>query len=349
MTYEEFINNILETRGRFACGEEYHERHHIIPKCIGGRNEEENLIDLFAREHFEAHRLLALENPDNNELTYAWSCMAHAKRDEQERYKLTASEYEEVRIAFSKSVSGENNPNYGKHLTEEIRKKMSDACKEKCTGKNHPMYGKHHTEETKQKISDANSGENNPFYGKHHTEETKKKLSDVLKGENHPLYGTHRSEETKNKISNSNKGKKLGENNPMYGKHLATEVKQKLSEAKKGENNPNYGKHASEEIRKKMSKSHKGENNSFYGKKHTEEAKRKMSESHAGKYNGEKNPRDRKVAQYDLDWNLIRVWDYIKQAGDELGISRANISSCCTGRQKTAGRYHWKYIDNKVQ
>ena len=64
MTYEEFINNILETRGRFACGDEYHERHHIVPKCMDGSNDEENLIDLFAREHFEAHRLLALENSD---------------------------------------------------------------------------------------------------------------------------------------------------------------------------------------------------------------------------------------------------------------------------------------------
>ena len=71
-TYEQFIQNILNTRGRFACGDEYHERHHIVPKCMDGGDEEENLIDLFAREHFEAHRLLALENPDNDKLVYAW-------------------------------------------------------------------------------------------------------------------------------------------------------------------------------------------------------------------------------------------------------------------------------------
>ena len=51
VTYEEFINNILESRGRFACGNEYHERHNIVPKSIGGTNDEENLIDLYAREH----------------------------------------------------------------------------------------------------------------------------------------------------------------------------------------------------------------------------------------------------------------------------------------------------------
>ena len=56
MTYIEFINDILNTRGRFACGDEYHERHHIIPKCMDGSNNEDNLIDLFAREHFVAHK-----------------------------------------------------------------------------------------------------------------------------------------------------------------------------------------------------------------------------------------------------------------------------------------------------
>ena len=80
-TYQEFIQNILNTRGRFGCGKEYHERHHIVPRCIGGTNDNNNLIDLYAREHFEAHRLLALENPNNNGLTYAWAMMSWVKRD----------------------------------------------------------------------------------------------------------------------------------------------------------------------------------------------------------------------------------------------------------------------------
>ena len=35
-TYKKFIQNILDTRGRFACGEVYHERHHIIPNTKDG-------------------------------------------------------------------------------------------------------------------------------------------------------------------------------------------------------------------------------------------------------------------------------------------------------------------------
>ena len=110
MTYREFISNILQTRGRFNCGDEYHERHHITPRCIDGTNDENNLIDLFAREHFEAHRLLALENPDNDKLTYAWWNMCCCNGSSQQRVVATPEEYEEARIVYAQKFSGSNNP-----------------------------------------------------------------------------------------------------------------------------------------------------------------------------------------------------------------------------------------------
>lgn len=129
MTYEEFIQNILNTRGRFACGEEYHERHHIKPKCMGGTNDEDNLIDLYAREHYEAHRLLALENPNQSKLTYAWWLMSNMKNDCEKRHELTAEEYEEARVYYSKtrseSIIGDKHPNFGKHLSDEHKQKLS--------------------------------------------------------------------------------------------------------------------------------------------------------------------------------------------------------------------------------
>ena len=81
MTYQEFIDNILKTRGQFSCGDEYHGRHHILPRCKGGTDNKENLIDLFAKEHFEAHRLLALENPNDSKLVFAWWSMAFIKME----------------------------------------------------------------------------------------------------------------------------------------------------------------------------------------------------------------------------------------------------------------------------
>lgn len=49
------------------------------------------------------------------------------------------------------------------------------------TGEGNPFYGKHHTEETKQKISNSrkgkNAGESHHFYGKHHSEDSLKKIT----------------------------------------------------------------------------------------------------------------------------------------------------------------------------
>ena len=110
MTYQEFIDNILQTRGRFGCGEEYHERHHIVPRCKNGTNNESNLIDLFAREHFIAHKLLAEENPNDDQLAHAYTLMAFVKDSRQKRYELTPEEYEDVRKIYSERFSDGNNP-----------------------------------------------------------------------------------------------------------------------------------------------------------------------------------------------------------------------------------------------
>lgn len=45
--------NKLSKKGSVYC-----ERHHIIPKCLGGSDLKNNLVNLTAREHFIAHMLL---------------------------------------------------------------------------------------------------------------------------------------------------------------------------------------------------------------------------------------------------------------------------------------------------
>lgn len=193
-TYEEFINEILEKRGRFNCGNEYHERHHITPKCCGGSDDKNNLIDLFAREHFIAHKLLALENPDNDKLIYAWHMMAIVKDKNQERYELSPEEYEEVKIAFSKALSearsGEKHPQYGTHRSEEQKKKQSEIMRGRYSGeKNYfyglhmcgdqnPMFGKCHTEESKNKNRESNKA--------NWTDDKRKAFGDARKGGNNP-------------------------------------------------------------------------------------------------------------------------------------------------------------------
>lgn len=97
------------------------------------------------------------------------------------------------------------------------------SCGPVLFGKENGFYGKHHSEETKRKhslwVKEHQSGENNPFYGKHHSDESKKKISEANKGMRKPS----RSEEHRRKLSESNKGK-----------HRSDETKKRISDAKKG-------------------------------------------------------------------------------------------------------------------
>jgi hypothetical protein len=229
LTYEEFINNILESRGRFNCGDEYHERHHIVPKCIGGTNDEDNLIDLYAREHFEAHRLLAKENPDEEGLLYAWWMMSVATNEyTKERYQLTAEEYEEVRTKFaslmSDKMSGDGNRMWNRPWWDE------DTPQEKIDEWKHNMVKaitkRWQDPEFKERMcrqrQGTNCGEANPMYGKPVSQETREKISQASKKcwEN-PEY-------RQKQIENS-----LGENNPFYGKHHSEETRKIISDKAK--------------------------------------------------------------------------------------------------------------------
>lgn len=222
-TYKEFIENILATRGRHGCGNEYHETHHILPKCLDGTNDEENLIDLFASEHFIAHKLLAQENPDDEKLVYAWWCMCSLSKSSQEDI-VTEKEYEKARLEFKKRISelqsGENNSFFGKHHTEKTKKRISEVH----SGINNHNYGKHLSEDTKKKIGNKNRG-------KRHSKEAIEKIRKSISGECNGMYGRHHTNESKIKMSENKKGKYSGENSHMFGKHLSDDTKEKISQS----------------------------------------------------------------------------------------------------------------------
>jgi len=59
--YESIINN-SKNKNRIKLrknkiGYVYYEKHHIIPKCLNGSNDEVNLVLLTAKEHYVCHKL----------------------------------------------------------------------------------------------------------------------------------------------------------------------------------------------------------------------------------------------------------------------------------------------------
>ena len=201
----------------------YNEKHHILPKCLGGSNNPDNLVIMPVRYHMMAHMLLMTIYPDVRGLKYAIKAVINGSSDIVDRDALSQKYFSSRTLAYFREASRvkrkEDHPNYGKHLSEETKRKISQA-----------HIGKKLSEETKRKMGDSRRGEKNPNYGKKFSEETLQKLSAAHKG-----YVT--SEETKKKLSIALSGEK----NPMWKKVVSDETKRKLRENhvdQSGANNP---------------------------------------------------------------------------------------------------------------
>lgn len=64
----------------------------------------------------------------------------------------------EHRQKMSEAKKGSKPWNSGKHWSNEVKQKISDANKGLQTGEKNPMYGKKHSDEAKAKVSKANKG-----------------------------------------------------------------------------------------------------------------------------------------------------------------------------------------------
>lgn len=111
----------------------------------------------------------------------------------------------------------------GRKHSEETKKKMSESRKGLNAGEKHWLYGKHVSDETKKKLSIAFSGEKNPMYGKRHSEKTIAKLSEAHKGKRCPEY-----------LKEKFRLEMLGAGNPFYGKHHTKESLELMSKNRTG-------------------------------------------------------------------------------------------------------------------
>lgn len=185
--YEKWYNSIIEkakARNEDELGELY-ETHHIIPICIGGTNDESNLVKLTYREHALAHKLLCEIYPHCPGIAYAVAAMMLPKKGGRVGLKYFSSR----EIAYYKTRLSEARK--GKKLSDETRAKMSKVRK----GVPHPISEKgleslrkvlcsrEVSEETRKKISE-NAKERyrtgrqvSSTLGKHLSKETKRKIS----------------------------------------------------------------------------------------------------------------------------------------------------------------------------
>ena len=55
------------------------------------------------------------------------------------------------------------------------------------------------------------------------------------------------------------------------------------------------------------------------------------------------NHTSKKINQYDLNWNFIKVWYWALEINRILNINNNGIRMCCRWKQKTAWWFIWKY------
>lgn len=94
----------------------------------------------------------------------------------------------------------------------------------------------------------------------------------------------------------------------------------------------------SEESKKLMSEHSKGELNPMYGKHHSEETKEKIKTA----LQNHKNTSKRVLC---IETN--EVFPSSREVERSLGINHNCINAVCNGKQKTAGKKHWKYISEE--
>ena len=162
MNYKLIHDSIIDrAKNRVLPKEVYTERHHIIPRCMGGSNDKSNLVDLTAKEHFIVHKLLVMIFPGNNSLFDAFWCMSNMNNTMGRNYRVGAREFNRIRNEYSKIQSerlkGEGNPFFNKTHNEDSISKMKAAAKHRPT----------QSEETKYKRSVSLKGHKNNLGVKH--------------------------------------------------------------------------------------------------------------------------------------------------------------------------------------
>jgi len=176
--YYNIVNNALSRSNLTG----YFEKHHIIPKSLGGGNSKENLVNLTFREHFICHRLLTKITSGINRKKMIYAIWRMSTVANKRKHKITARTYQLLR--------------------EDLRNLASEAN----SGKNNPMYGKTHTKKARMAVSNAQKG-NTTRRGVILSKEQKQKQRESMLGKPAWNKGIPRPQSVKDAVSKANKGK----------------------------------------------------------------------------------------------------------------------------------------------
>lgn len=153
MDYKKIHDNIIKRAiNRDLTG--YCEKHHIIPRCMGGLNDKLNLVKLTAKEHWLIHLLLIEIYPKNNKLKVAIRCMMWKSNSHTRKKVSSGKQFERLRLMAAEAHGNLLRGKKRKPFSEEHKNNISQAK----IGKVSNRKGVTLSDKTKEKIGKASLG-----------------------------------------------------------------------------------------------------------------------------------------------------------------------------------------------
>jgi hypothetical protein len=145
-----FINNkytiwyysiVTNAQSRILPKDTYVEKHHIVPRSLGGQENKTNLVKLTAREHFVCHLLLTkmVTGPNRYRMLSAVTKFQQARK--YQHRALTSWEYKKLRECAIEARTGQ---------------KHTDQAKQKIKDKHHDVSGKNNPKARRIQATDPN-------------------------------------------------------------------------------------------------------------------------------------------------------------------------------------------------
>lgn len=158
-----YYNIIQRAQSRTLPIDVYIEKHHIIPRSLGGSETNKNLVHLTAKEHFVCHLLLTKMTTGLQRRSMAFAAWQMTHINGRARHRPGSRTYAFLRKQLSESYKGI--PKTTKH-----------------------WLGKTHSDESKQKQSVVKKGNKNPNFGVVQNPEWNKKKSESQIGIPKPRF-----------------------------------------------------------------------------------------------------------------------------------------------------------------
>lgn len=149
MNYTKIYNQIISNSQSRSDPVTY-EKHHIIPRCLGGSNAKSNIVKLSPREHFVCHLLLAkmYSGEQRKKMLFAFRMMCYGPtRSHNDRYRPSSHLYQNLKSQANQLLSA-------RPISEKTKRLIS----EKAKGRPSSFKGKTHSEQSLRKMSEVKRG-----------------------------------------------------------------------------------------------------------------------------------------------------------------------------------------------